>query len=366
MATGAAISRSVRHSPFVQPIHTSRRAGRGLKARPASPRRDTRAFLTEKIDGIRLADSPLGRLKTEGMYDTLVQSCRRLFDIMGGGFDISGDYTLENLERILGSLRAFVTDRELDFMVVRNADNEVNFVLYNEIYCLGYRAFFFYISPAENMPEETGLLYCRFINFIAACLGISVTPEHSDNQYLYMLLNAEQEEEEDGETEKKLLDIYSGVGKHYHKFEEVSEMSIKGIDVDLMAHYEACDESCKNLVLLMMEGLELLPFMNINAYGFNPYYDGFSIDDSYVRLDSSLAILYSPDDGMDEMLLDCLNTDMNCGVMTQGWNRWLIMNPDMTKEDIDELMEDDEIPRMFINWSDRFFDEIDKWNKKKN
>ena len=361
MATSPIISGTIQYRPYLQPIHARNRARIGIKASPAPERVDTSAFLTQRFESIKLSESPLMRIKTDGLYEALSASCEAVFRILGGGFPLECINDVDGLERTLDAMRKWALEKDLDFMVTKNADDEVKFVLYREVCCMDLHAFFFYCSPADYLPKETGTLYRRFIHFVALSIGISVIPDSTDNHYLEMLINCNDDDDENEHTD--LYDLYSKKGKLYGKFKAVNDAPTNGLKEDLEAHLKVCSAKYIDLVTLMLEGMDIVPCMNVSCYDFNPFYDGFGSCDSHIETMSTLAILYSPNDKMDDEMLKCINSDLNCGLMSQGWNRWLIMRPDLTKADFDELLQDEEIPKKFIDWSNRFYVEMEKFDK---
>ena len=363
MATGAILSRPIQYRPSGS-VYTGRRRA-GVKTRSASQRTDTRAFLNQRIDNMPLYGSPMKKVYSDGLCGQLIAGCERLFEFSGDKFPISEEFSVENMLRVINDMERWAASHELSLVATKNADDDIGFTLYREERELELKVFYFFISPADSLPEDLAALYRRFICFTAASLGIRVMPYHSDNRYLDMMINSNEWYDEDDEPEYYTLYNSEAIGK---KFEAVCDAKIDHLGEDLLKYRKGCEPKYLDLVELMIEGMEILPTMCTYNYDFNPYRDGFEESDGEIELMSTLAILYSSNDGMEDALMETINNDSYCGLVPQGWNRWLILSPDMKREDYEALTDKNDYPKRFLDWSGRFYDEsvkFDNYNKEK-
>lgn len=361
MQSRAAIQGAIQYRAPMRAVYGWKRR---TKTCASSTQTDSRSFLNQRLDDITLCESPLMKIKTGELCDQLIASCRKLFSFSKDGFRIDGDSSVENFVHVIEQMEEWASNHDLTFIATKRLyEDEVTFVLYREETELSLQLFHFFISPAESLPDVTASLYKRFICFVAYSLGISVMPESSDNRYLEMMLNNEwyvDDEEDIPETYK----LYNEESVH-RLFEDVDNADIRDLYYDFDQHRKECDPKVLDLVELMMEGMEVVPPMNVFHYDFNPFDSGFGENDGVIELMSTLAILYSPNDGMDDSILEAANSDNYCGLVPQGWNRWLILSPDMSSEDYDALITKDDRAKRFLEWTGRFYHECVKFDNYK-
>lgn len=359
MQTRAATQGTLQYRAPITSVYGRRRKA---KTSAASKRTDSRAFLTQQIQGIAFYDSPLmNGVHVDRAFDCLLSSCKKLFSLTGDGFKVSCDGSTDQMIGIINSIEQWAREHDLMLVAIRDADDDINFVLYHEVSFLDTQTLCFFISPAESLPDDTAALYKRFIRFVAACLGISIMPEYSDSRYLDMLLDSEWNSEAE---ESEIYNLYNEK-RVQNLFKEVQDSDIKGIRDDLLSHRKECDPKVLDLVEIMIEGTEILSCISIWNYDFNPYNDGFDDSNGEIELMSTMAVLYSPNDGLQDALVESLNSDLYCGLNIQGWNRWMSLTPDITKDDVDILMADDSIEHRFLDWVGRFYEESVKFDKYK-
>ena len=351
------LQRALRYYPSLRHVRARRRHG---TPRAASWQADNRAFLNQVIDDIPLFETQMLKVQTSGLCDRLLRSYKRLCELTGEEADISSESSLENTIAVLEKIEKWAEQHKVMFTAVKDADDEVQFYLSHNVSCLEYSVFFFYASPAVSLPGPTASLYKRFIAFLAASLGISVMPEHSDNRYLDMMLNLDDEAFEDEYPDK--ISLYQKDENVRMVFEEIRDSDIKGLKEDLLAHRRMCDTQCLDIVDSMIAGMDILPYMYVDNYMFNPYDDGFDGYDETIDLMSTLAILYSSKDGMEDSIIESINNDTYCGLMPQGWNRWLLLSPETTLEELNSLMADDGNEKMFVEWNQNFYSKCEKWD----
>lgn len=356
MVAAATIQRPILNRAQGAPFYSSRRK---KTARPTAARTDSRAFLSQPLHSIAMSESPMMKIKTGGICDTLNMSCNRIFSLTGEDFRFSNEDSVQHMIDVIKVMDDWAVKHNLSFTAVKDADDDISFVLYKEMTCLELRVFVYYLSPADYLPKETAELYKRFICYVASSLGISVMPENSDNRYVDMLLfNDCLDEEDHGD----IYDLYNNNEKVKKLFEETRDADIGDLLEDLTKHRKVCGPNELDLVEAMIEGMEVMKYISIYKYDFNPYLDGFDDSDGDIELPSTLAILYSSNDGLEEMVLDCINNDHYCGLIPQGWNRWLRLSPSIKREELESLMADEAIEERFNEWNTKFYEQMVKFD----
>lgn len=353
MRTGTVLQGAVRNRPRKLGVHGRRK---GAETDSPSTFQDSFAFLRQPIRSIPFHESPIMQMKLDDPCRELIDACKRLFSLTGDGFDVSGEVSTGNMVNLLKGMESWAEKHNLHFMAV-NDYGDFQYVLYRPICELELKAFFFYCSPAETMPEEMSELYKRYIRYISSCLGISVVPEHTDNQYLEMMMSAEMWEEEDG-----IVKLYMSKND---LFCDIWAKSISNLEKDLEEYRRRCDVKYLDLIELMLEGTEILPYMHLSQFYFDPYWDGMTASDGSMDLGNTVAILYSSKDGMEDCLMQCLDSDLYGGIEPQGWNRHVYISSKFTKDDLDALMKDSGIEHRFAQWADGFYEESTKFDEYK-
>lgn len=336
----------------------------GRKPRHASHRTDTLAFLNERIEVIPYANSPMCDIDVSGNYRWLREAARRLMGLLHRPFDYieKGKTDAENLALLISWIENDEACKPFDLTAVKEDDDEVHFVLSREIACLGETIFCFYLAPMDYLPKEIAMAYKRFLCFTARSLGVDIVPDRCDNHYVDMLIECEYDEEEapyDCDIAK-----YVKGGEFYGKFEEVENVSTENLYADLEALRSKSDAEYVDMIDMMLEGMEILPYMNIHEYDFNPYLDGFDeTDNNYIGLECTVAFLYSRNDKLEEALLDAINCDCYSGLVSQGWHKYLSLDPGMSELAVTDFFTESEMPMRFKHWAERYYDVTDKWDK---
>ncbi len=338
-------------------------AGRtgGAKARPASRMSDSRAFLNTRIDEIAVSDTDMPNVELAKGYEEFVTGLKRFYRMAHRRFVEPKKGTIpdkmcqliERTERDLGEIG-------LELSVWKLEDyKELNFTLYRHVGIMDDVVYIFYLSPCDVLKGEMSSLYKRYIRYMGDCFGTNIVTDGSCNYYIDMILNMMLEDYYDEENEynheKKMIDFYQH-GHGYNLFKEINELIVSPdeLQYDLEAYRKRADGDELELVETMLEGMNVLPYMSIDRYDFNPLRDGFDVNDGYIENCSQIGFVYGRDDGLEELILDSINNDLNCGLVSIGWNKWLHLN-NFTREDYDFVTSSNSKQQEFVDWTVRWY-----------
>lgn len=357
----------------VRPLRNEGRAGK-QKARSAPVRVDSCAFLNDTIKEIPVAQVDILSIRLNEAYNTLVDGLKKFYWLTDMRFYEPKKGTVAEklcalIERTEKDLEKF--DVGLSVQKTDYNDDELTMTLYKHINSLDNKLFTFYLSPIDYLPKPMNIIYARYIRYIADCLNVHIMPENSDNYFLSMTLDALSDEYElnrEAHDEDDLMPVtqYEKGGEFYNTFLMAREADGVGITLktDIRRNRAICEDAdlC-HMMDMMLEGMEILPFMSMENYMFNPFNDGFTPNDGFFDCSGCVAFVYSGRDGLEEMILDSINNDVDCGIQDAGWNKWINLESNFGKEDVDFLLMDEKIQDRFRDWADRFYNVMDKWDK---
>lgn len=363
--------------------------GRG--AAKAAPTLRTPAFLTQRFEPIRpdkVDVSGLEGLKIKASYGNILRCARRFFKFAGLAFRYVPDEKL-NISQQLGELIEYIEKEveklDLEFCVTcKNWDGETTGILQGVVYRRGVELdqtiVVLYVSPAMYLSKRGAGIYKRFIKFFSDQTGISIgITDNRENFYLESFLWMEEDyydeddpdEREEESRRKKIVDAYLKGGEFQNLFEEINALGwqdVRKLTDDLILY---CNEGAageRELAKVMLDGIPVICSMNAHWYDFNPDDDG--LPDEYGREYEgsvsgvfSSAILYSEQDGICEMLLDCINNESNAGIEVTGWNIHQWLYPKLKKEQVEDLLRCRYASRDFCNWMDDFYRVTEKFDK---
>ena len=179
------------------------------------------------------------------------------------------------------------------------------------------------------------------------------------------------------DEEDPVLKKYKVDGEFWNLFEEINGLSREnpeGLYEALEEYLHECPANETELVEAMVEGINIVKDMNCYWFEFNPDDDG--IEDEYGNFGSdgyassvfASAILYSEHDRISDALFDCVNNEVNSGIIMTGWNIHQWLSPKMKKADILEFMRCKDLCASFDKWLrtfDRATEKFDLYGKSK-
>lgn len=352
----------------------------------ASPSTDDAfAFLNETFGELTKSDSQLKkiyRLDAEGSYDNLRKCCERFLEYFGKKLEYKVEETDTYgfmLQKLIEEAERKVNDLGLSFFPVKRDEGKIDFVVYKEIEELEWTICIYYCNPANGMSEKGGVLYKKFISFLTRSLGIPAgIVENSDNERLDEILNwrmeeeCEDEEEECEDEEERLYNnrrrfitkAYDLGGEYEKLFHEINRMAIQDGSVlkkELEDYRNVCPEEEIEIIECMMDGIAILPTMNIFHWdGVNQ--ENYDSDNAYIILPYTTCVLFSQHDGIDEDLIEELSSEMNSGVEVINWNLQLTISKELKEEDIKGFYDGLDNGKKFSEWTYNFIDLTKKFD----
>ncbi len=349
----------------------SRHAGRagGAKARPASRRADSRAFLNTEIGEIAVSDTDMLNVELAKGYEEFVDGLRKFYRMVHRRFVEPRKGTMaermceliERTERDLHEMGLELSVWKLEY------EDELTFTIYRHVGVMDEVVYLFYLSPCDTLKGEMSDLYKRYIRYMGDCFGTNIATDGSCNYYINMILDMMfdeyYQEDEEYAPEKKMIEFYNQ-GHGYELFREVNSLIVSPdelrCDIERLLHTKDGDE--RELLQVMLDGMNVLPLMNIDRYDFNPVRDGFDQSDGYVEVGSHIGFVYSGEDLLDELILDSINNDCNCGLVAVGWNKWLHLH-NFTREDFEFVTASNSQQQAFVDWTVRWYNIERKFDK---
>ena len=366
MQGSAVLQRTLSYHTPVWSRHKGR-AG-GAKARPASRRPDTRAFLNTEIKEIAVSDTDMLDVEIEKGYKEFVDGLKRFYRLAHRRFiEPKKGKVSDRLCELIERTEKDLGEMGLELCIWRHEDDtELNFTVYQHIRAMDEVVFIFYLSPCDTLKGEMSSLYKRYIRYIGDCLGTNIVPDGSSNYYVDMVLSMmfDDPEYDDGNTqEQKMTDFYNN-GHGHDLFNEVNALVVDNDELrrDLESFRDKTEGDERTLVDVMLDGMNVLPYMSLDSYEFNPVRDGFETNEGYIDVYACVAFTYCSDDGLEELILDSINNDCNCGLYPVGWNKWLHLD-NFTKEDFDFVVSGDSKQREFVEWTNRWYSIEHKFDK---
>lgn len=355
-------------------------------AATAAPSVCAPAFLTTPIDVIRPADNNAAErfdINIGKSYKRLMACCKRFLKFVGVEYDFAPTNGLSESQR-LGELIEYFEKKLQPLglslcMSKKTPQGDEQKVLESVVYRWGKELedviVIMYAGPARYLSEKTSMLYKRFFKFVSDSMNIPLgINEHGENFYLQMLMDCEDafdfEEPEEPDPEGPIAK-YRQDGEFWNFFDEVGSLPQERQETllaDMQAYRNECPNEELDLLDAMVWGIPIVNDMNCFWFEFNPEDDG--LPDEYGRTDNdgwsssvfASAILFSENDGVGEQLLDCINNEVNSGIMMSGWNIHQWLSPTMKKADIDEFMRCKDILKPFDEWLSVFYREASKFD----
>lgn len=246
-------------------------------------------------------------------------------------------------------------------------DDELIFTLYRHVGIMDEVVYLFYLSPCDTLKGKMSELYKRYIRYMGDCFGTNIVPDGSCNYYIDMILNMMfedyYEEDEEYAPEKKMIDFYNN-GHGYELFREVNDLTVSPDELrrDIEAQIPKVEGDEKTLLEVMLEGMNVLPYMYMSRYDFNPVRDGFEPDSGSIEVSSHIGFVYGAEDQLEDLIIDSINNDCNCGLVAVGWNKWLHLH-NFTREDFEFVTSDNSKQKEFVDWTVRWYNIERKFDK---
>lgn len=355
----------------------------------------TSTFLTQKIEDIR--PNKQDCLSAYGInsgqsYYHILKCCKRFAKLMKMNFNFKTNKTMnnaQNLGNLIEEFSDYISKFGLKFFVSKkNQQGEGGSIMECAVYRSGEELdetiVIMYVSPARYLSPKSAELFKRFIKYFSDStnipLGITGNKEnfyidsilslYEDDPY-YSELTEEDEDYPEVEERRKISASYNEGGAFWNLFDEIKTMPRQKATTlykDLNEHCNDCPSDEVNVIQAMAEGVDIVKNMDVYWFEFNPEDDGLPDDYGDVYNDGcsssvfASAILYSENDGMSDMLLESINSDVNAGVNISGWNIHQYLSPTMKQATIDKFIACKDNVREFNLWLQKYCQEIEKFD----
>lgn len=364
--------------------------------RKVTPSFGAPAFLTQKIADIRPAESDIADgygINLDKSYEHLLKCCMRFSQFVGLKFDFAPQIGYTKPQKICSLIDYFVKLIEplgLEFFVSKKSPqgDEVN-VMECAVYRYGREleesVVVLYVSPARYLTPRSAELYKRFMKFFSDSTHIPLgTIDNRENLYIDSILSiydydpyySELTEDDDDYPEvahrREIAAAYKEDGEFWNLFDEIQclpKQNAKQLYKDLDEYRKDCPIKEVDLIECLAEGIDIIKDMNIYWFEFNPEDNG--LPDDYGNMDGddwassvfASAILYSEQDGICEMLLESINSEVNACINMSGWNIHQYLSPTMRKADIMDFMRCRDRVGEFSKWIRDYYTNIEEFDR---
>ena len=315
-----------------------------------------------------MSDTDILNVEVEKGYEEFVAGLRKFYRMAHRRFtEPKNGKVVDRFCQLIERTEKDMAENGIELCIWKHEDDEeLNFTLYHHVNILDEVVYLFYLSPCDTLKGEMSDLYKRYIRYMGDCFGTNIVTDGSCNYYIDMILNMMFEDYEDVNEytpEKRMTDFYNN-GHGYDLFHEVNALTVSPDELrrDIEDQIPKVDGDERTLLEVMLDGMNVLPMMSIYRYDFNPLRDGFDEHDGSIELCSHIGFVYSGKDPLEELILDSINNDCNCGLVAVGWNKWLHLD-NFTREDFDFVMSDNSIQKEFVDWTVRWYNIERKFDK---
>ena len=333
--------------------------------RPSTKRTYSFDFLNTSFSTRDVVDSmSKDFLDLDASTDSISKSIKNFLALYGKDVDFTG----MGLPEIISKSESLFSELNLNFNARKKyGNNLIQPYVYVSSHVFDYTVLVFYCSPAENLSEDVGLLYKKFIKYISKemslCIGLD-----EDNFYLSAYMDMYRDEEMCQED-----DYYTGIynaAKSYsegdisHLFNSIEDINLcRGElkrDLEDYLKNHTCPEN--EIVSLMLEGLDYIGNANVYEWAFNEDDDGFNTPDHIINLSLMSMILYDPNDKLTDGVIDAIDNDYGCGVEVLPWQKGIDISDlsalQYAKNELDGALDSLE---EFHNWFNKFYKVAEKY-----
>lgn len=239
-----------------------------------------------------------------------------------------------------------------------------------------------YVRPAETLPPEESMLFKRFIKLFSSetniGLGLDCESFFIETQMDYFegyyedenFENLDEEEKEWANFRKQVAANYKEGGKYFKLFKEIDSLSVNRDELkrdlqEYMKKYKGNQEKFSEwrLMGVLLDGIDVVKFINIFDWTFNPDNDGVdsSAEDNFYSAASLLNfIFYSEHDTFGESVLDAVNN--SCDEI-MGWCNGFVITHENNFEDHLLYFEESvkAVPK-FRQWLQDFYKSAEKFD----
>ena len=333
--------------------------------RPSTKRTYSFDFLNTSFNTRDVIDSMAkDLLDIDTSTDTISKSIKNFLALYGKDVDFTG----MGLSEIISKSESLFSELNLNFNARKKyGNNLIQPYVYVSSHVFDFTVLVFYCSPAENLSEEVGLLYKKFIKYISQEMSLSIGLDE-DNFYLSAYLDMYCDEEMCQED-----DYYMGIyeaAKSYregdinHLFKSIEDINLRRgelrRDLEDYLKNHTCPED--EIVSLMLEGLDYIGNANVYEWSFNEDDDGFNTPDHIINLSLMSMILYDPNDKLTDGVIDAIDNDYGCGVEILPWQKGVNISDLSTlqhaKNELNGALNSLED---FHNWFNKFYKEAEKY-----
>jgi hypothetical protein len=321
------------------------------------------------VDEIAVSDTDMLDVEVEKGYAEFVGGLRRFYRMAHRRFtEPTKGKVADRMCQLIERTEKDLAEMGLELCVWKlDDDAELNFTVYRHVGIMDEVVYIFYLSPCDVLTSEMSSLYKRYIRYMGDCFGTNILTDGSCNYYIDMILNMMfedyYEEENEYTSEKKMIEFYNN-GHGYELFHEVNSLVVSPDELrrNIEALLPTKDGDERELLEAMLDGMNVLPYMDMSRYDFNPLRDGFDTNDGFIEVCSHIGFVYNGEDGLEELILDSINNDVNCGLTPVGWNKWLHLD-NFTREDFEFVMSDNSRQQEFVDWTVRWYNIERKFDK---
>ncbi len=369
---------------------------KGGATRKVTPTLSHPAFLTQKIDDIRVDEQ--NTLSNYGIdvpssYDYILKCCKRFAKLTKMKFDFKPDEgmtKIQNLGKMIDEFSEAIRQFGLEFFISKKTPqgeevSTLQCAVYREGVEFNETIVIMYVAPARYLTPKSAELFKRFMKFFSQStnipLGIignrenfyidSVLRMYEDDPY-YSELTEEDEDYQCAVERRKISAAYNEDGEFWNLFDEIGtlpEQDARKLYHDLEEYRNDCPDNEFELIESLAEGIDIIKDMNAYWFEFNPEDDG--LPDEYGSTDGdgwtssvfASAILFSENDGIGDMLLESINSDVDAGENISGWNIHQYLSPRLEKKIMDEFMACRDNVGRFDLWLRKYYREAEKFDR---
>lgn len=291
-------------------------------------------------------------LLTQENYEYLRDSAAKYVSLSGGKLEYKLKPTAHAGICIAGLYKEFarILGKEIGFNI-ENRDNMLYFNLWKTHGWGDHTLYWFPVKFLESLDVKLRRICVTFLHELIHSNNMSVLNNEEDTEIILDWMECTIDEVRDTEKEevKAVIEAYRENGKAYALLEEVYRRSYYKNLRPALQRYAPADDSEKELVALMREGLDFIgkDKSAINNYVYDPYFDE-DADCFPVALGQQIRLIYDENDRLSEAMTDYLNTNLR-----ESYELIPITTLELSPQ-TESLFSMDDYPERFFKWSDKF------------
>lgn len=213
--------------------------------------------------------------------------------------------------------------------------------------------YYFPVKFLESLNPTLRRISITFIHNLMRANGISTILDEDDTDYVLMLLQEDDPQEDEDETGKRFILVRSyGKGKIGRLLKRVENKSYYKDLPKALEKYAPQNDFERSIVEVMKKGLPFLnPQHGIMQYGYDAFYEE---EPEYqpMRLEQQIRVVYDTNDIVSEYLVDYYNSSRQ-----ETYDIIPITTCALSPE-TDSLFIMDDYPERFFKWADEFINII--------